>query len=57
MGGENAGPVFAGKCMGGPWNGQNYVHWADTVEFSEPALRPLSLVNMEHAYPVATHKR
>jgi hypothetical protein len=27
-----------GQCMGGPWAGQHYVHWANSFDIFKPAL-------------------
>ena len=47
--------VYAGKCKGGPWDGQCYEHWTNKIEFFEPVLRPLNWFSLENA-EVIPHK-
>lgn len=41
--------TYAGKCKGGPWNGQQFAHYSQTKEFFEPVIRglPICLENAE----------
>ena len=41
--------ILAGKCKGGPWDGQQFAHDAKSKEFFEPVIKgiPMNIENAE----------